>query len=1567
MSNLPENQRNLSPQEKRALLAQLLQEKASKAKSQYPLSYGQQILWLLYQNAPESPAYNVAFTARIRGNVDISALRKAFQMLSDRHPSLRTTFALQNNEPVQEVHGYQEVCFEQIDAATWSADELDRQVFKAYQRPFNLERESVMRVNLFTRSIEEHILLLTIHHIACDGWSIWLILDELRVLYSAAKNGISASLPPLTLTYGDYVRWQNEMLAGADGERLWAYWQKQLAGELPMLNLPTDRPRPPVQTFNGASHPFRLTQELTQQLLQLSQAEGTTLYMTLLAAFQVLLHRYTGQEDILVGSPMTGRTQSEFAPIVGYFMNLLVLRGNLSGNPPFQAFLSQVRQTALGAIAHQDYPFPLLVKQLQPNHDPSRSPLFQVSFILQKPQQLTENIELVTGIETGVVINWDELQLKPFKMPRQEGAFDVTLEMVVGKETLFGEFKYNTDLFNASTIERMQNHFQTLLEGIVANPEQQLSELPLLTKLERQQVLGNLNAATSPVEGKEFNNFRDRSNLTANQFLVWLGQQLYPEALVYNNACSAIIPTQISPEHFQAAFQALVNASDALRTIIEEIDGVPQQRVIANFPYIVEYLDCSEVSEPNELQNWIERRSQMPFDFQKRLFDMVLIKLSEQKYVWYLKFHQIIVDGYAFGLICEYMSSLYECALNNKLQEPFPIPQFQDYINYDKEYQESSRYLKAKAYWEQKLAEPIEPIAFYGQRRLKQTTLVERVACDLGGARTQKLKAIAAYETITGSTNNASLFNIFLGILATYLYRTSGNRQIAIGMPLHNRRSKSFKKTIGSFAQEVPLRIEIEANDTVLSLINRISITTSEAIKYGQYVLENSIRNPIYDVLLNYELQVSSDFQGVKITSESVHSGHRTESLAVRIRDWDLSGNLVLDFDFHKDVFDEELQILAIQHFLQVLDSFLVDKNQLISQINLLSDDQKQYFLTKFVQNPATFTIEKTISQKFEAQVQKTPDRIAVVLKDQFLTYAQLNAKANQLARYLQSLGVKPEVLVGLCAERSIEMIVGLLGILKAGGAYVPLDPVYPKERLGYMLSDSQVQVLLTQQKLIPLLHENKAQIICLDTHWEKLSQESEENLLSLAKPKNLAYVIYTSGSTGKPKGVAIEHCSLVNFTQSAISEYGLTPSDSILQFASISFDTAAEEIYPCLASGATLVLRTDEMLNSAATFLKICQDLKLTVLDLPTAYWHQIVSELETTNIALPESLRLVIIGGERAIPELVRIWQKRVGDYPKLVNTYGPTEATVVATTYPITASATIQQQVPIGRAIANVQTYILDRNLQPVAIGIPGELHIGGIGLARGYLNDSKLTQDKFISNPFGNEQNAHLYKTGDLVRYLPDSNIEFLGRIDEQIKIRGFRVETGEIEAALSEYPQLKSVAVIAKEDKSGNHRLAAYIVSKEKNITEKELRKFLQQKLPDYMIPSVFTNLDTLPLTANGKVDRRTLSELEIQTNVPTQFVAPRTPTEEKLAQIWAEVLGVERVGVQDNFFELGGHSLMATKILARIRQTFSVELPIRSLFEAITIAELSDRIETIQWLKSTPVSSAQSELEEGEL
>ncbi|MCL1464883.1 non-ribosomal peptide synthetase [Argonema galeatum] len=1569
------NQRiaQLSPA-KRALLEQKLKEKAVKANLEQTisrttdrtlLSFSQIRIWLVDQLEPGNAAYNRPSNIHLAGQLNVAVLEQSLNEIVRRHEILRTSFPAVDGQPVQVIAPTLTLTWPIVELSHLPTNErkaeVQRLAVQEAQHSFNLSQLPLVRATLLRLDPEEHILLLTMHHIIFDGWSMGVLLKELVALYDAFSTGKPSPLPELAIQYGDFAQWQRERLQGEVLDRQLAYWKKQLSGNLPVLELPTDRSRSAVRTFGGAKWSLLLPKNLSESLKTLSQQEGVTLFMTLLAAFQILLYRYTGQDDIIVGTPIAGRDRIETEKLIGVFINTLVLRTQIDTNSTFRELLSQVREVALRAYAHQDIPFEKLVEELHPTRNLNHTPLFQILFQLRNMPK--------------VVVEAQGLKIEDCQLDTGTVGLDLTLDIADESEGLRCVFRYNTDLFDSVTIERMANYFQTLLESIVINSELQLLELPLLTKVERYQLARKFNDANSQVEGEDFINDRRRSNLTANQLIIWLSQQLNPDTPIYNNAVIVTILTDISPEHFQKAFQALINASDALRTIIEEIDGVPQQRVIANFPYTVEYLDFSQASDIARLPAWVNKRSQIIFNLNKCLFDCVLIKLSKNKFIVYFKTHQIIVDGLSFEFIFDYLSIFYDYSANQRLQGQLELPQFQDYIDYERTYQNSDRYFRAKAYWEQKLAEDIEPIAFYGKKIIKQTTLVKRVSYNLGVARTQKIKTIATQKDVAVNTVNTSLFNIFLAAFAVYLYKIDNNRHISIGMPLHNRRLKIFKKSIGAFVQTVPLRIVIQTDDTIFSLISRIASTTSEAIKYGQYAIVSSFQKPIYDVVLNYELQSKSEFGKAKITSESIHSGHGYESLVVKIRDWNESENLFLDFDFHQDIFDEELQGLAIQHFMNVLDSLLESINQPIANINLLSPGEKERICFKFNQAKAEFPIDQTIPQLFEAQVQKTPDWLAVVFKDQTFTYAQLNAKANQLAHYLQSLGVKPEVLVGLCVERSPEMIVGLLGILKAGGVYVPLDPTYPTERLNYMVSDAQISLLLTQEKFQHQFTAKGVYQVCLERDKSAIAQESKANPVSHITPNNLSYVIYTSGSTGKPKGVMIEHRSLVNFTQAAISEYGLNERDSpaetlrdrVLQFASISFDTAAEEIYPCLTSGGTLVLRTEEMLTSVATFLKTCQDLQLTVLDLPTAYWQLMVSELGTTDVTLPESLRLVIIGGERVLPESVKMWQKCIGDYPQLVNTYGPTEATVVATTYRVAASTPIKKEVPIGRAIVNVQIYVLDRNLQPVPIGIPGELHIGGIGLARGYLNRLDLTQEKFIPNPFSNAPQARLYKTGDRVRYLSDGNIEFLGRIDNQVKIRGFRIELGEIETVLTQYPGVREAVVILKEEQSGNKPLIAYVVCDREQLTPTELYSFLQTKLPEYMMPSAFVRLEKLPLTPNGKVDRRALPSPEIEDTLSTNFVSPRTSTEQQLADIWSSLLKVKRVGIHDNFFELGGHSLLATQVVSRIQKAFEVELRLRDLFESPTIAQLSDRIETILWAKSGQRSSTENNLEQGEL
>lgn len=1057
----------------------------------HPLSLGQQDLWFLSQLSPEPYAYNIPLTIHIYSPVDVGAMKKAFQILIDRHPALRTTFSQEEAEIVQKVNQSQEISFESIEVSTWNKQEIQNGVIEAHQSPFDLERGPLLRVKLFTRSPQHHLLALTIHHLIIDGWSLWVLLDELQQLYAAEISGREISLPPMEKDYLDYVYWEKEMLASSVGEQLWSYWKKELSGELPVVDLPTDRPRKAVQTYRGNCHAFKLTQNLTEKLHQFAREQGTTLYVMLLAAFFVMLYRYTSQSELMVGSISAGRTQSEFANTIGTFINQVLLRVSLSGNLKFTEFINGVRQTVLGAIAHQEYPFHLLAEKLQiQRQDYTRYQIFQVCFNLLKPQPGLEYLaELLASEVTETRLKWGELSVASEKT-QPLARFDLYVEAIEAKESLVVFLNYNQELFDPSTIARMAEHFETLLEGIVANPTQQIFQLPLLTAAEQNQLL---------VEW----------NTTAKQ------------------------------------------------------------------------------------------------------------------------------DG----------------------------------------------------------------------------------------------------------------------------------------------------------------------ND-------------------------------------------------------------------------------------------------------------------------------------------------KCIHQLFEAQVERTPNAVAVVFEELSLTYEQLNSQANQLARHLQSLGVKPEVLVGISVERSPEMVVGMLGILKAGGAYVPLDPAYPKERLFYMLQDAGVSVLLTQEKLLSRFSALSIPVVCLDNCWQDLSQLSTANLASGVNPHSLAYLIYTSGSTGKPKGVMIQHQSLVNFIQGVLAEYGTNPSDRVLQFTSISFDVAAEEIYSCLSCGATLVLRTDEMLTSLTTFIQKCRDWQVTVLYPPTAYWHQLVNELENSNLVLPDSWRIVTIGGEPALPQKIRVWQEIVGDKIQLINSYGPTETTIEATLYKVPGLASADKywpEVPIGRPLANTQLYILDCDRQLVPIGVPGELHIGGKGLARGYLNRPELTAEKFIPHPFC--PGERLYKTGDLACYLPDGSVNFLGRLDEQVKIRGYRVELGEIEQVLAQHSGVREAIVIVREDVPGDKRLVAYLVPDREEFSTKELRQYLLQKLPEYMVPTAFVVLEAMPLTPTGKVNRRILPvPSSDRQSLSEGFVAARDSLELQLTQIWLEVLNLQTVGVRDNFFELGGNSLIALRLMSEIQQQFGKNLPLATLFQSSTIEQQADLI-----------------------
>lgn len=1075
-----------------------------------PVSFAQQRMWFQDQLGLQSAvSNNISIALQITGDLQIIALEQSLKTILQRHEVLRTTVQTLNGELYQTVEGIEDWRLTVLD---WMAldPETQRSQIQQYSLaqaclPFNLAIDQTLRSTLLQLSPRESILLLTFHHIAVDAWSIGVFFRELSALYAALSQGQPSPLPPLPVQYTDFTIWQRQFFHnhGFDADR--DYWKKTLHQAPDRLILPSDRPRPAAQSFVGKTLSFTIPQSLTHGLRTLAQQTETTLFMTLLAALQTLLFRYTGQEDILIGSPIANRQQPEVETLIGCFINTLVLRTDLSGHPSFRTLLQRVRETVLGALAHQTLPFEKLVDELQLSRSLAYAPLFQVMLVLQNTFAI-ETIEL-----PGLTVHHERID-------NQTAQFDLTFHLVESDQGLIGKLEYNTDLFDESTIVRLLDQFQTLLAGILADPDQAIARLPLLPPQAQQQLLQ------------------------------W------------------------------------------------------------HLPSVLEAAD--------------------------------------------------------------------QC----------------------------------------------------------------------------------------------------------------------------------------------------------------------------------------------------------------------------------------------------------IHHYL-------------------------------------------------EKQVKQTPDAIAVQWEDQRLTYRELNQQANQLAHYLQTLGIEPESRVGLWVDRSGLMMVALLGILKAGGAYVPLDPQIPSQRLEWIVADAQVTVLLTQAHFAARLPQDFATtpIVDLDAAWPEIAAARSNNLAVPVQPNHLAYVIYTSGSTGTPKGVMVEHRSLVSYTESAIENYQISARDRCLQFASISFDAAAEEIYPTLVQGGTLVLRTETMLSSMAQFLQTCQDWQITVLNLPTAFWHQLVTEMvtepdpameiETPALSLPDLPRLVIIGGEKALVDRWMLWQQQVPAQVRLVNSYGPTEATIVTTTADLTTlnpATWVGRELPIGRPVRHASTYVLDAALQPVPIGVPGELYIGGAGVARGYLNRPELTAQAFIPDPFSSTPGARLYKTGDRVRYWPDGNLEFLGRMDNQVKVRGFRIELDEIAAVLNQHPEVQESVILDRQEASGDIRLIAYWVPKKPTVAKdgasdrptvlpRALRQFLEQRLPKYMIPAAFILLDHLPLNTSGKLDRQQLPEpIFEQIDRTDPFVAPRTDLEATIAQAFAQALQLEQVSIDDDFFELGGHSLLATKLLARLIPALSVRLAIVDLFKFPTVAGLAQHITTLQ-------------------
>ena len=1049
-----------------------------------PLSFAQQRLWFFQQWDPVSTAYLLHYVWQLRGVLDLPALEASLTALVARHESLRTTCSLSDEQPVQVIVPVFPFSLPLHDLTTLPEpareSELQRRIHEEAHEPFDLTTGPLWRGQLLRLGSAEHVLLLTLHHIITDGWSMGIFYKELATLYYGQVTGHPVELPSLPLQYADFAVWQRNWLQGDVLDRQLTYWRTQLAGAPPYLDFPTDAPRPLQQTYRGDRVSFTLPPSLTQGIKRLSQKEGVTLFMTLLAAFQLLLFRYTGQRDILVGTPIAGRTHTELEGLIGFFVNTLVLRTQFKGQPTFREVLQQVRETCLNAYAHQDLPFEKLVEALQSERDPSRHSIFQVMFQLQHPDSTDE-------------FTLPNLEIVPLAPITQTAKFDLSLGLLMREETLQGTVRFNTDLFELGTMRCLATHYHTLLEGLLAEPGRDSLQVPLLNEAERHQLLAEWNRPISP--------------------------------------------------------------------------------------------------------------------------------------------------------------------------------------------------------------------------------------------------------------------------------------------------------------------------------------------------------NP---------------------------------------------------------------PSLCVQHL-------------------------------------------------FEAQAAHTPEAVAVLAEEGHLTYAALNQQANQLAHYLIRQGIGPEVRVGICLDRGLDMIISLLGILKAGGAYVPLDPATPLDRLRFMLEDAEVAVVLTsaalQGRLAACLRPFEASgcegpsVIALDMDWPDRDRKGLSPCCPEVNTENLAYVMYTSGSTGQPKGVGIPHRAVVRLVRHP--SYLEWPSTAVcLQLASPAFDASTFEIWACLAQGGKLVLSPPHLpsLDELGALLQVHQ---ITVLWLTAGLFHQMVDwELQALR-----SVQTLLAGGDVLSPQHVRRVAEQVPTC-HMLNGYGPTENTTFTCCFSVPPAEDYGDSIPIGQPIAQTQVYLMDAQHHLVPRGVAGELCVGGLGLAREYHRHPDLTAEKFIPHPFSPVPGERLYRSGDMVRYRPDGTLEFLGRRDHQVKIRGYRIECGEIEMILTTHPAVREVIVLPREDSVGNKRLVAYIVPESESTTHSsEFRDFLSLRLPTYMIPTAYVFLYAFPLTSNGKVDRRKLSvEDQRSSQEEGTYVAPRNSLESQLTNIWETVLGRQPIGVTDNFFNLGGESLIAVRLCSEMERALQKKIPVPMIFHAQTIEQFAQKI-----------------------
>jgi amino acid adenylation domain-containing protein len=2084
----------------------------------FPLSFSQQRLWLLDQLEPGNTSYSIPWSIRLTGELHVRALENSLIEIVRRHEALRTTFKADKGEPVQLVHESVALPFQVTDLTLFgSADgelEAIRLAKEEASRPIDLENGPLVRARLIKLRESEHVLLLTLHHIVFDGWSRRVFARELAALYEAFRDNRPSSLPELRLQYADYVVWQRKNLSGKTLEKQLWFWRRRLAGAPSTLNLPTDRPRPAIQSYRGSALPVSFSSDQYGRLAAFAREREVSLFMLLLAGFQALLARYTGDEDVMVGTPIANRTHAETEDLIGLFANTLVLRGDLTGNPSFGDLLLRTKQIALDAYAHQDIPFEKLVEELNPERNLSHNPLFQVMFSLQNaPRQAIE----LTGLE-----------LRPLEGTVETAKFDISVFLSETGEGLRGRIEYNTDLFDIETIERLLGHYERLLAGAVENPQLRLSELPLLSEREREQVLRVWNrtqaeypaccvhewfqeqAARTPEaiaclfesEQLSYRELNERANQLAHylrqmgarpgerigifverslrmlvgllaiqksgaayvpidpaypaerigqivegaQVLALLSEsglekrlpgncgtlaKVYldrdqerigsesrenpvsgvkaddtvyviftsgstgkpkgvavPHRAVVNLLASmakelptgaadvfpalasfafdmcipelylglvtggrvalgraglagdgkelaeflervgativhatpttwrllleagytgagktrAIGAEALPPElcrrlleaepslynfygptettvwstmhHFRSPEEPVVVGRPLANTSIYLLDGHKQpvpvgvegelyiggagvaqgyleredltkERFVAD-PYepggrmyrtgdraryladgrieylgradfqvkvrgyrielgeieavlaqhaavkqcvasvreetagdqrLVAYVVLQGVATEAELRGWVKERLpeymvplrvvaverfaltpngkmdrkqlpaveyrraeceqkyqaartpveevmagiwaevlksdhvgvednffhlgghsllgtqvvsrvreafevelplralfeaptveglaarveelrqggcgtrlpalepvarpervplsfaqqrlwlldqlepgnaqynvpyvvrlqgrldaglleqslneivqrhealrtrfvlredepeqvidawqplelkrvtfgsgtaeerleqarqlaweeiQQPFDLARGpLLRVALYSLAPEDHVFVLNTHHIISDRWSLGVLAEELVSLYEAYRENRPSPLAELPvQYADYALWQRRYLTQEGLAPQLAFWKRHLAgaPPTLDLPFDHPLPAAATSAGAQISEIFPAELSRNLRDLSRREGVTP-------FMTILAALNVLLARLSGQSDLVVGTPIAARNHINAERLFGFFVNTLALRTDISEVSNFRDLLHRTRETVIAAhahqdLPFDQLVEElkpdrGTGRNPVFQVMLivHNAAHLRESIGDVRISAFPVPN--QTAKFDFTLIVTEAAGRLRFTFEYKTGLFDASTIHRMHSHLLHLLEEVLSDPGRALPSVSLLSAAERQSLLTDWNATEREYPKNATFLDLFLSMARDDPRKTAVVCGRDKLSYSELNERSNRVANCLRSRSIGRGSLVGVFISRSINMLPALLGILKAGAAYVPIDPGYPKDRIAFVLEDTNVSLLVTERSLSEMLPAVQVPRLYLDSNWRDINTCSSAEPSETAAADSLAYVIFTSGSTGKPKGVKITHRSLLNFLLSMRMEPGLCATDVVLAIATLTFDPSTLELYLPLIVGATTVVISREETLDPKRLARVIAEVHPTLVQATPTTWRMLIEAGWSGDPRVK-----ALCGGEPLSPDLAGQLNRRCGE---LWNVYGPTETTVWCSAYRVTSEP--KAAIPVGRPVANARMYVLDPQRQPVPIGVVGELYVAGDGVGIGYLNRPELNAERFLENPFVDGE--RMYRTGDLARFLPDGNIVCLGRTDDQVKIRGHRIELGEIEVVLREHPDIEAGVAAARKNSVGETQLVAYFVSKpDRRPTAATLRAHLKNRLPDYLVPNLYQQMDSLPLTSTGKVDRRRLPEPSVVESSSSDTLRPRDGFELVLHQLWTRVLGIQSCNMTDNFFELGGHSLSLVRLAALIEKDFSRAIPMAYLFDSPTIEKMA--------------------------